>query len=267
MAWWGKIIGGGFGFILGGPLGALIGGALGHQFDRGLNGLEQLEHSPLGDQERTQAAFFTACFSVMGHLAKVDGQVSRDEIRMAERVMTHMQLDAGQRKAAIELFTQGKAAAFPLDEVLEQFRRECRRRRNLLQMFLEILITTALADGELHPQEHQALVHIAKQIGFHADHLEQLIQMVLAQQQFAGQGQHPAGRKDTLKDAYAVLGVEPNAADDEIKKAYRRLISQHHPDKLVSRGLPEEMIKLASEKTHEIKQAYDTIRAARARAA
>ena len=261
MAWWGKIIGGGLGFMMGGPLGALIGGAIGHQFDRGLKQLEHYDGSDLGDQERTQAAFFTTCFSVMGYLAKIDGQVSRDEIRMAEQVMTHMQLNAEQRRAAIDLFTEGKSAEFPLDEVLQQFKRECHRRRNLLQMFLEILISTALADGQLHRQERQALEHIAEQIGFHPRQLRQLIQMVQAQQQF---GQQPTrAQRNSLQDAYAVLGVESSSADADIKKAYRRLLSQHHPDKLVAKGLPEEMIKLAAEKTHEIKQAYDTIRASR----
>ena len=261
MSWWGKIIGSGLGFMMGGPLGALIGVALGHQFDRGLGGLENYEDLDLGDTQRTQAAFFTATFSVMGHLAKVDGKVSRDEIRMAEQVMAHMRLSSDQRKAAIDLFTQGKQATFPLDEVLQQFRRECHRRRNLLQMFLEILISMAFADGDLHPGEHRALTHIAREIGFNKTRLDQLIDMVRAQQQFSEHPPRPG--TSTTRDAYRVLGVTADSTDADIKKAYRRLMSQHHPDKLVSRGLPEEMVKLATEKTQEIKAAYETIKKAR----
>ena len=261
MSWWGKIIGSSLGFAMGGPLGALIGAAFGHQFDRGLTKLDRIQHFDVGDQQRTQAAFFTATFSVMGYLAKVDGHVSKTEIRMAEQIMAQMQLSTEQRKAAIELFTRGKQSDFQLDDVLQQFRQECHRRRNLLQMFLEILITTALADEALHPQEHQALQHIAGVIGFNRRQLNQLIQMVQAQQSFAEE--RPAQKKTSLRDAYAVLGVTPSASDDEIRKAYRRLLSQHHPDKLVSKGLPEEMIKLAAEKTHEIKTAYEQIKKAR----
>ena len=261
MSWWGKIIGGGLGFMMGGPLGALIGATLGHQFDRGLGGLAHYEDLQPGDTQRTQAAFFTATFSVMGHLAKVDGKVSRDEIRMAEQVMAHMRLSADQRKAAIDLFTQGKQADFPLDEVLEQFRKECHRRRNLLQMFLEILISMAFADGALHPGEHKTLAYIARGVGFSSAQLDRLIDMVRAQQQF--NPEQPGARGSTIDDAYRVLGVSADSSDAEIKKAYRRLMSQHHPDKLVSRGLPEEMVKLATEKTQEIKGAYDSIKKAR----
>ncbi len=261
MAWWGKIFGSGLGFAMGGPLGALIGAALGHQFDRGLQDLELLQESATDDTERTQAAFFTATFSVMGYLAKADGQVSKDEIRVAEQVMAHMRLSSEQRKAAIELFNQGKHPAFPLDDVLQQFRRECHRRRNLMQMFLEILISTALADGSLHPGEHTALHYVAERMGFDRFHLEQLVEMMRAQQHFAGQPD--ISESSRLGDAYAILGVPASSSDAEVKKAYRRLISQHHPDKLVSKGLPEEMIKLAAEKTHEIKTAFETIKQSR----
>jgi DnaJ like chaperone protein len=251
MSWWGKVIGSGLGFMMGGPIGALLGVALGHQFDKGLRGLEHFQDVHVGDPQRTQAAFY---------LAKVDGQVSRDEIRMAEQVMGHLRLSADQRKAAIDFFNQGKQAEFPLDEVLRQFKQECHRRRNLLQMFLEILISIAFADGKLHSGEHQALVHIAQVVGFSERQLDQLIAMVRAQQQFSED--RPASRS-TTRDAYTVLGVDANSSDAEVKKAYRRLMSQHHPDKLVSRGLPEEMIKLATEKTQEIKAAYETVKASR----
>ena len=257
MSWWGKLIGGGFGFMLGGPLGAVLGLAVGHQLDRGLKAVDL----DSGNTERVQLAFFTASFSVMGYLAKADGQVSRSEIQMAENIMQQMSLNADQRKAAIELFNQGKQNDFPLDEILLQFRKECQRRTNLMQMFLEILIATAYADQNLDQKEYSALKHIAEMIGFSAQQLEQLIQMVTAQQQYA----HHAGQtsRPSLDSAYAVLGVDRDISDDALKKTYRRLMSQHHPDKLVAKGLPEEMIKLANEKTGEIKSAYEQIKQSR----
>ena len=103
MGWWGKIAGGAFGFMLGGPLGALLGAVLGHNLDRGLKGLEDDEQFAPGDRERIQTAFFTATFSIMGHLAKADGRVSKDEIALAQSVMAQMELDAQMRRAAISI--------------------------------------------------------------------------------------------------------------------------------------------------------------------
>lgn len=254
MSWWGKLIGGGFGFMFGGPLGALAGMAIGHQFDKGLN-IADLEP---GNTERVQLAFFTASFSVMGYLAKVDGKVSPQEIKMAENIMGQMSLNAQQRKAAIELFNQGKRDDFQLDEVLQQFKQECHRRTSLIQMFLEILIATALADNTLDEKEHSTLRHITIQLGFSPELLEQLISMVGAQQQ-----SHSRSTKPGINNAYAVLGVDKNISDVDLKKTYRRLMSQHHPDKLVAKGMPEEMIKLANEKTAEIKSAYEQIKQSR----
>ncbi|HHC73062.1 MAG TPA: co-chaperone DjlA [Thiotrichales bacterium] len=266
MGWWGKIIGGAFGFALGGPLGAMLGAALGHNFDRGLDGV--MKEPPPGagvDPERLQGAFFSAVFSLMGHLAKADGRVSPDEIAMAEGVMAQMHLSAEQRRAAIHLFNEGKRADFPLEEVVAQFRREARGRRTLMQMLLEILIGTALADGDLSPPEHEALWRIAEGLGWRRPLFEQLVAMVQAQRFYghAAAGEAGGGGMEALEQAYALLGISSDAGDAEVKRAYRRLMSQHHPDKLVARGLPEEMLEVAKEKTQEIRAAYDRIKEAR----
>lgn len=272
MTWWGKLVGGTFGFMLGGPLGALLGGVLGHNLDRGMASLEEAEDLDPGERERVQTAFFTATFSIMGHVAKADGRVSEREIALAESVMARMELSPDMRRTAIGLFDEGKAEGFPLDAVLAQFRQECHRRRTLLQMFLEIQIQAAYADGRPGPNEQRLLGHICRSLGiseFLFRHLEQLVRL---QQEFtpgaSEQGrripQRPAAVGPTLDQAYACLGVERKATDAQVKRAYRRLLSQHHPDKLVSKGLPEEMMKLAAQKTHEIRQAYEAITRARA---
>lgn len=260
MGWWGKLVGGALGFAVGGPLGALLGAAMGHNLDVSMGGGRAALHA--GDQERVQTAFFTATFSIMGHVAKADGRVTQDEISMAQQVMAQMQLNGAQRKAAINLFHEGKAADFPFDEVVDQFRQECHRRVNLVRMFLEIQIATALADGNIDYTEERVLFRIADRLGFPRVFFERLIASVRAQQHFADE-QRGQGGHASLEDAYDVLGVDAKATDADIKKTYRRQMSQHHPDKLVSKGLPEEMIKIATEKTQEIKAAYERIKASR----
>lgn len=256
MSWWGKAIGGGIGFMMGGPLGALIGTHFGHRVDKS-RGASRVH---VGNTERTQIAFFTATFSIMGYLAKADGKVSVSEISIVEQLMSTMRLLPDQRKAAIDLFNQGKQNDFPIQEILNQFRRECHRSSNLLQMFLEILISTALADGVLHSAEKQALYYIAKQLGFSVAYIDQLISMAGAGQQYSGASHQTEANID---NAYTVLGVKKSASDAEVKKAYRRLMSQHHPDKLISKGLPEEMLRLATKKTQEINAAYKQIKTSR----
>ena len=263
MSWWGKVLGGTFGFLLGGPLGAMIGAALGHNFDKGFAGLNDDVIEP-GDQQRVQMAFFTATFSVMGHVAKADGRVTQDEIALAQTVMGQMNLSADMRKAAINLFDQGKQADFPLEEVIEQFRRECTRRQNLMRMFVEIQVQAAYADGSLHSSEDALLLRICGLLGFHERVYRQIEALIRAGTGAGGQqyqGRRAAAAPGmSLSDAYELLGVSEQASEAEVKKAYRRLMSQHHPDKLVAKGLPEEMIKLATEKTQKIREAYELIK-------
>ena len=257
MPWWGTLLGGTLGFMFGGPLGALLGAALGRNFDRGIKITDEHGAFGAGQQERVQAAFFTTTFSVMGHIAKADGKVSKDEIAAANSIMGRMQLNAQQRKAAIRLFNEGKKTGFPLHDVLQQFRRECSRRHNLMQMFLEIQIATAMADGHFHASEKRIIFTIGEQLGFSRADIEHLFSMS------SGTGRTPGEQKQTLAQAYEILGVAKTASDAEVKKAYRRMMSQHHPDKLIAKGLPEEMIKLATEKTQQIKAAYEQIKDSR----
>jgi len=261
LAWWGKALGGAFGFLIGGPLGALMGIAFGHSFDRGFGNLDGVAAG--ADQERIQAAFFTATFSVMGYIAKADGRVTRDEIQLAEAVMSRLGLDAEMRESAKRLFNEGKSAEFPVDEVVEQFRRETHRRTTLMQMFLEIQLQAAYADGVMHPAEREALLRICRQLGIPAAQLERLEEMLRAG--FGRSGAAAAPGRDSLDEAYRLLGVDWSVGDDELRKTYRRLMSQHHPDKLVARGLPEEMIQDANAKTQQIKAAYELIRDSRKR--
>ena len=259
MAWWGKALGGAFGFMIGGPLGALMGIAFGHSFDRGLKSLDNGDWQ--AEQERIQAAFFTATFSVMGYIAKADGRVTSDEIRLAEAVMDRLGLDAEMRESAKKLFNEGKSADFPIGEIMHQFRHETHRRTTLIQMFLEIQLQAAYADGVMHPAERAALEGICGHLGIPVAQLNRLEEMLRAG--FGRAGYEPEDSSNALEDAYRMLGVSETISDSELKKTYRRLMSQDHPDKLVARGLPEQMIEDATEKTQQIKAAYELIRKSR----
>lgn len=256
MSWWGKVVGGTFGFMMGGPLGAVLGAALGNYFDGGLDGLSLDDSLGLGATERVQSVFFTTTFALMGYVAKSDGRVTKDEIAMAERVMDQMRLNQQQRTVAINLFNEGKKADFPVHEVLAQFKRESFRRRNLIQIFLEIIVATAFADGRLDAKEQTLIQGIAIDLGYSQADFNALLSRLSGQAHFAG----TESTTEKTKAAYELLGVPESCGDAELKKAYRRQMNQHHPDKLVAKGLPEEMIDIATEKTQAIKAAYDLLK-------
>ena len=252
MSWWSTVVGGAVGCMIGGPLGAMLGVAFASNFSKRRSQSGFNNNFGPGNQQRVQAAFFSGVFSVMGYISKVDGKVSKSEIILAQQVMEHMQLSEDMIKVAKDLFNQGKQSDFNLDEVLEQFRVETHRRTHLIRMFLEIQIQAAYADGIFDNSEHNALKAIAQKLHFPLHELENLIQQFAASK---------SGSKQTsVEDAYKILGVEESFEDKEIKRAYRRLLAQHHPDKLVAKGLPEEMQKLANEKTQEIISAYEIIK-------
>jgi len=269
----GRLAGAFFGYLLsGGSIwGALIGYFFGSMFDRGLSQGDFVGgiHSRRGRQH-IQQVFFKTIFSLLGHLAKADGRVSEDEIQTARSVMEQMRLNPMQKQQAIDYFSQGKETDFQIDALLDEYRQVTRTNRMLTQMMLEVLVVGALSDGELHKNEEAILLHIFARLGYSQADYQRMLSMVQAQQHFH-QGGGASGqrfyteqsREEALKEAYDVLNSDPSASNSELKKAYRRQMNQHHPDKLVSRGMPEEMVKMATEKTQEIKAAYDLIVAER----
>ena len=255
----GKFIGGLLGYLVGGLVGALIGLLLGHLIDRGLTA----SRFALGGLQRIHEVFFRCTFSIMGHVCKVDGRISEAEIAAAESAMAQMNLSTEQRRAAIEHFNAGKDANFDLDSALNEFRQVARGQINLLRMFLEIQIQAALADGRIDEAERGALLHIAQELGLEESEYARLEAFLTGSYRRA-QPNRPGARGDGLADAYRTLGISPRESNSEVKKAYRRLMNQHHPDKLVARGLPETMIQMAQQRTQEIRAAYDSIKRARA---
>jgi DnaJ like chaperone protein len=199
----------------------------------------------------------------MGHICKADGRVSNAEIDLARSVMAQMDLSPIQARTAMRLFNEGKAERFPLDAILTQLRAALRNRSSLARMFIEIQMAAACADGNLDVAERRLLLHVCDRLGFSPDEFEHLEAMAQAEARHGRGARREEPRRFHVDEAFAILNLKPTASNDEVKRAYRRLMNQHHPDKLLARGLPEEMMRVATEKTREIREAYERIREAR----
>lgn len=271
MNWIGKLVGAVLGAATGlGVAGALVGIVIGHAYDEKMAGDDD---APNRDAAGTRQVFFRATFSVMGHAAKSDGRVSEQEILAARQVFRHLRLGEAETQQAMEFFTRGKAADFDLAATLAELRRACGGRHDLLRYFLDIQMRTALLGNDLQGPVRPLLMRVAQGLGitgFEFTHMEALLRMqgFGAGQPYSRAGGNGGGyggrpQASSLADAYEVLEVKPDCSDAELKKAYRRQMSQNHPDKLVSRGLPESMLEIAKEKTQAIQAAYERIKEAR----
>lgn len=257
----GKIVAGLLGLQVYGVPGLVFGLVLGHLFDRALAGLLGSGSENL---EQVKLVFFHTVFKLMGHIAKADGRISEDEIAHTQQVFQQLGLKEGQRLEAIMLFKEGTDPNFSVDAALEAFLTSGGAHPALKQTLMIFLMALALADHELDPQEQTALKHIGHLLGYGSAAVDELLRMAMAQDQFHDQAGHAAGvQGPSLSDAYAAIGVVPEATDAEVKRAYRKLMSQNHPDKLSARGVPEDMLKLATEKSQEIQAAYEMLRKSR----
>jgi DnaJ like chaperone protein len=242
-----------FGFF-GVFLGLFVGSVLDRLRDYGSGGINPLQNA------LRQTVFLETMFISMGRLAKADGRVSPEEIARAEEMMRQLGMTAEHRARAIELFKQGTAPEFDIGPVYMRFMSVCGHTRHLRQMLLVYLMTMALADGHMHAAEEALLADIAGRLGYTPSEFRQLMDMVLNQSHFMG---GKPSTETTLDDAYKAMGVTKDNTDQEIKRAYRKLISQYHPDKLIGQGMPADMIAMATEKTKEIQRAHDVIKQTR----
>ncbi|WP_372719578.1 co-chaperone DjlA [Immundisolibacter sp.] len=224
MALWGKLIGGVAGLMVGGPLGALLGVAAGHTVDQAREPTRSLPHR---GRRLALDALVERGFALMGYIAKADGRVSEREIAVAEAWMQRLVLTPTQRQRAMDRFEAGKQPGFSAPRAADELRREVGIDIRQLHIVLEMLVGIARADGRLSASSRQALVGVLSQLGLPAAALD----AVLGQQGTTGGGRRGAPNAPRIAQDYALLGVSPNADVADIKRAYRRLMSRHHPDR------------------------------------
>lgn len=261
----GKIVGAIFGYLLTRSwLGVLLGIVIGHYFDKGLRGFKKQQYTQ-ANIPLAQHPFFSTVFTLVGCLAKADGRISEEEVAGAERLMAELGLSGEARAEAIALFKRGATPDFQIESQISSFLQHAIFRPELRGVVIEYLVRFALADGVIHQAEADILQRVAQYLGFNRAEFLRFLDMLQAQQRFhqSGYGANQTTSRDALADAYRALGVSSDASDAEVKKAYRKLMSQHHPDKLIAQGVPPDMVKLATEKTQEIQTAYELIEKSR----
>jgi DnaJ like chaperone protein len=268
MIIWGKVIGTLLGYLVAKYPGALIGFIVGYFFDLGLKQQFLISNlfSSKEKREKIQSTFFKATFTVMGHVAKSDGVISQEEVKNIEAIMQQLHIVDETRKQAIQYFNEGKSSTFNLDETLNELNTVSKKNKALLQVFIEIQLQAAYLDGVLGESKKAILIYVSERLGIDRTVFSRLNTMHQAEDKFREYMKQQYQQKfqkmrntSTVSEAYKILSVDPKASDAVVKKAYLKLMSMHHPDKLIAQGLPEDMIKLTTEKTVEIQKAYEAI--------
>lgn len=292
---WGRILGTAFGFIFAKLLGAGLGFVVGYWFDRKYGRYFSgffLDPFVTQSNPSQEATFFYALFTAHGHLAKAKGRVTAADIAAAQELMTELALSTSLLQEAQDAFRAGKSASFPFVATLKQFRRDYANRRVILQSFMRQLISLLAQAGSLEENTYTLLLKAAQTLGFTRFEVDRWLMMEAAYQPstagapqekaqsfsqggFQNSSQSESQRKSQkrhrrqespqaalspLQQAYKTLGLVSSVSDSDLKKAYRKLMLEHHPDKLAAQGLPEEMRVTATRRAQEVQAAYAFIR-------
>jgi DnaJ like chaperone protein len=241
----GKIVGGTIGFALGGPLGAIAGAVFGHAFDHGNLALEEDNHRYLSGLEESQLAFFVSTFSMLAKLTKADGQVNEKEINTVMAFAGQdLGLSAASREIAFNIFHAALASPASFEDFAVQFNNQFQHKPQMSEMMIDILLRVSVADGAVTVSEETLILSAVNIFHMPKERYTQLKSQYMA----------------NSDQAYDVLGCKRDDNDDHIKKQYRHLVQTYHPDKIASKGLPEEFTQLAQEKFREIQSAYESIK-------
>jgi len=238
MSIWGKILGGAAGFAVGGPLGAIIGAVAGHAVDR--YRATQVEGEDGGDPTRS-IAFTIGVIVLSAKMAKADGVVTRDEIDAFKQVF---RVPAHETGNVSKVFNQARRDSAGFEPYARQLAGMFRDNPVVLEELLSCLAYIAHADGKLHPSEEQFLHEVSE---------------IFSLSKAAFERATSIRRAPDETDPYQLIGVSRDASDSDIKSAYRKLVIENHPDKLMAQGVPEEFIEVANRKLAAINAAYDTI--------
>jgi len=245
MGLFGKIVGGTIGFALGGPLGAIAGAALGHALDSDQQHVHGMRQPRLSTGEEAQLTFFVAAFSMLAKLVKVDGRIIKEEIGAVENFMAYdLSLDPESRRIASNIFNAALESQESFNNFAVQFYTQFQTQYQMLDLMIDILIRVSFADGTISASEEKLILTAVRIFNFSDEKYRQLKSRYV---------------KD-LDKYYAILECNPNDSNAHIKKQFRRLVSDYHPDKIASKGLPEEFTKFANDKFREIKEAYEEIK-------
>jgi len=245
MGWLGKVVGGTIGFALGGPLGAIAGAAFGHAFDQSHVNYDYHEVDRLSSNEETQLTFFVAAFSMLAKLTKADGHITKEEIDSIENFMVHeLNLSPESRRVAVNIFQTAIDSRESFQDFAAQFYNQFRFQPQILEFMIDILLRVSLADGALSENEEKLILAAARMFNFSDQEYRKI----------------KSRRVKDVEKFYAVLGCKSNDSDDQIKKQYRKLVMEYHPDTIASKGLPEEFTKFAEDKFREIHEAYEAIK-------
>ena len=235
---------------------------VGYQFYRGFRHSVRSFERQGENLGRVSDEFVRALFGCMGHLAKSDGRVSEDEIRAARLIMHRLGLSPAGVRRAIGWFEDGKRPGYPLVQTVREVRRVSARSAGKRTMFLRLLLEVVLAKPSLRKEERAMLWTVCSELDIGRVELAQLEAMIRAQKGFQ---RSPAGDADAarVRKAYATLGVDPDASNDEIKKAYRRLMNRNHPDKIAGSNPEAAVVAEAERRTREVRSAYEMLKARR----
>ncbi len=245
MGWLGKAIGGTIGFAMGGPLGAVAGAVFGHMFDGNDESVELItDRSGRSSAERSQMAFFVASFSMLAKLAKADGRISDAEMRSIRQFMVRdLNLNAQSQQAAEQIFHAALRTPQSFEDFAGQFYQHFYGQPQLLELMIDILLRVSVADGSLQEDEERLILSAVRIFKLtEADYQKLKSRYVRDTDRF-----------------YARLGCSRSDTDETIKKKYRSLVRDYHPDTIAAKGLPEEFVKFANDKFREIQEAYEAI--------
>lgn len=263
IPWIGLIIGGLLGLLLTrNPLGLLFGAMLGRSIEIAVTGFGQPDR-----RSRRGGNFLDPLFGLIGAMAKADGRVSNEEIEATERLMDRMHLEPGQRREAIVRFNAGKEPGFAIHLAIGELRAWCEGRRDHAYILIDVLLDVVYA-GDNADARMTILRKLAVNLGIDDRELAALAAM--RGHSWGGtswQGthyryqQHAPPPDLSGPDPYTVLGIAQDADERTVKRAYRKLMSEHHPDKLGD--VPDLMRRRAEERAREINTAYERIKSAR----
>jgi DnaJ like chaperone protein len=249
MGWFGKITFGTLGLFLGGPLGAIAGAAMGHLLvDKGIDAAGRAVDSTgrprLGQAEQAQATYFISLFSILGKLSKIDGVVAREEIAVVDGFIDGLPMADREKQFARRIFNEAKDSQYSIEDFATQLYQAVGAQPALLLSFLDLLFQIAAADGQFHPAEEAALKTVRDIFKVGNQQFEDIKAVYF---------------KDFDK-FYKMLNCSPESSNEEIKSNYKKLVKEFHPDKIISKGLPEEFIDFASNRFREIHESYEKIR-------